>query len=125
LYGAVGIARGDRQASAQQARRNFELFDAPHVAIITSAAELGVYGAVDCGVYLATFLYALDSLGLGAVPQAALANHSPFIREHFDIPEDQRVLCGVSFGYRDDSHPANQFRTQRAAIAETTRWVSE
>src|SRR3546814_7747603 len=56
LYDAVGVAHGDRAASGAQAARNFVLFDAPHVAIVTSRRELGVYGAVDCGAYVGTFL---------------------------------------------------------------------
>ncbi len=123
LYEAVGITRGDRAASAQQARRNFELFGAPHVAIITSATELGVYGAVDSGIYLATFLYAAESLGLGAVAQAALANYSDFLRGYFEIPAEQQVLAGVSFGYRDDEHPANAFRTARAEVDDCVHWA--
>jgi len=50
LYEAVGIVRGDRGASAAQALKNFEFFGAPHVAIVTTEADLGVYGAVDCGL---------------------------------------------------------------------------
>src|SRR5881398_621180 len=49
LYDSVGIARGDRAASARQALENFRLFGAPHVAVVTTDEALGVYGAVDCG----------------------------------------------------------------------------
>lgn len=122
LYESVGVQRGDRAGSARQARENYAFFGAPHVAIVTTPDELGVYGAVDCGLYLATFLYAAESLGVGAIAQAAIANHSPFVREYFDIPADQLVLCGVSFGRRDESHPANGFRTTRAGIDEVVRW---
>ena len=45
LYGAVGVARGDREAYRRQEMRNFRLFDAPHVAIITTDEALGEYGA--------------------------------------------------------------------------------
>src|SRR5690606_22640415 len=47
LYEAVGVPRGDREASARQGRENFRLFGAPHVAIITSEEKLATYGAVD------------------------------------------------------------------------------
>ena len=70
LYDRVGIAMGDRAALAKQAAKNFELFGAPHAAVITTEAELGVYGAIDCGLYVQSFLLAAQSLGLGAVPQA-------------------------------------------------------
>ena len=124
LYNAVGIARGDREASARQALKNFELFGAPHTAIITTDAGQGLYGAVDTGLYVGAFLLAAQSLGLGAIPQAALARYGPFIRKYFSIPDDRKVLLGISFGYPDRQHPANAYRTSRADISEVVQWVS-
>jgi nitroreductase len=123
LYDAVGVRRGDRQASAKQTRRNFDLFGAPHVAIITAPTELGVYGALDCGVYVSTFLLAAEELGLGAIAQAAIANYSPLIRRYFNIPDGRLILLGISFGYRDEDDTANSFRTNRANLSEVVEWV--
>jgi nitroreductase len=123
LYESVGIAKGDRAASARQAAKNFELFGAPHAAIVTTEAELGVYGAVDCGLFVQTFLLAAQSLGLGAIPQAALAAYAPFMREYFDLPENRLIVCGISFGWPEHRHPVNRFRTRRAAVEEITRWI--
>lgn len=114
LYDAVGIARGDRAASARQAMENFRLFGAPHVAMVTTHAPLGVYGAVDCGAYVQNFLLAAASLGVASIAQAALATRPDFIRRHFGLPDERRVVCGISFGYADPDHPANRFRTTRA-----------
>lgn len=125
LYEAVGVERGDRVASARQAFANFRLFGAPHVAIVTTAAEQGVYGAVDSGLYISTFLLAATSLGIATIPQAALAGRSAFIREYFDIPEDRKVLAGISFGYAAADHPANSYRTTRAPLNEVVTWRSE
>jgi nitroreductase len=124
LYDSVGIAKGDRAASAKQAAKNFELFGAPHAAIITTEAELGTYGAVDCGLYVETFLLAAESLGLGAIPQAALAAYAPFIRDFFGLPDNRLIVCGISFGRPDREHPANGFRTSRVPVEETVTWVS-
>ena len=74
LYDAVGIAHGDRAASARQAMENFRLFGAPHVAIVTSEKALGVYGAVDCGAYVNNFMLAARSLGVASIAQAALGS---------------------------------------------------
>ncbi|MGD0698321.1 MAG: nitroreductase family protein [Trebonia sp.] len=125
LYESVGVTRGDREASRRQARENFAFFGAPHVAIVSTPGELGTYGAVDCGLYIATFLYAAESHGVAAIAQAAIAGHAPFVREYLQVPDDHLVLCGVSFGWRDDNHPANRFRTSRASAAEVVRWVGE
>lgn len=125
LYDSVGITRGDRSGSRRQARENFALFGAPHVAIVSTPRELGTYGAVDCGLYIATFLYGAENHGVAAVAQAAIAGHAPFVREYFQIPDDHLVLCGISFGWGDQSHPANSFRTSRASLAEAVQWAGE
>ena len=36
LYGALGIARDDREARSEQSLKNFDFFGAPHVAVITT-----------------------------------------------------------------------------------------
>jgi nitroreductase len=122
LYDSVGIAKGDRVASARQTMENFRLFGAPHVAIVTTDEALGTYGVLDCGAYVSNFALAARSLGVATIAQAALAGCAPFIRSFFGLPEDRRVVCGISFGYEDAAHPANSFRTRRAEIAEAVTW---
>lgn len=121
LYNALGIERTDHEARSQQMLENFRFFGAPHVAIITSDAGLGTYGAVDCGGYVATFLTAAASLGVATCAQAALALYSDGVREHLALPEDRLVVCGIAFGYADDEHPANSFRTERADLTDVVR----
>jgi nitroreductase len=123
LYDAVGIAKGDREASMRQAQENFRLFGAPHVAIVTADSALGPYGSIDCGAYVTAFLLAAESLGVASIAQAALASYSPVLRTHFQIPEDRVIVCGISFGYEDLEHPANRFRTSRAPLSEVVEWV--
>jgi nitroreductase len=123
LYEAVGVERGDRAASARQMMENFSLFGAPHCAIITSPAELGAYGALDCGGFVTAFSLAAQALGVATIPQAAVATYSPFLRRFFEIPEDRVILCAISFGYADKDHPANSFRTDRADLSEIVEWV--
>jgi nitroreductase len=125
LYDSVGVGRGDREGSARQGLENFRLFGAPHVAIITTEAALGTYGVLDVGGWVTAFLLAATSLGVATIPQAALASRSPFLRDHFTIPEGRQVVCGISFGFADTAHPANRFRTSRAAVDEAARFVRE
>ena len=118
LYDAVGVEKGDREGSARQAMENFRLFGAPHTAILTSGRELGPYGAMDSGGFILAFCLAAEALGLGCIPQAAVASQAPLLHDHFAIPEDRMVLCAITFGYPDRDHPANGFRTERAPLAE-------
>jgi len=120
----VGVARGDREAYRRQEMRNFQLFDAPHVAIITTDEALGEYGAMDCGGYVANFLLAAQANGVATVAQASLAMYPEVLREVLGIGADRRVVCGISFGYADASHPANSYRTRRADLPEAVAWVT-
>lgn len=124
LYDAVGVTKGDREGSSRQMMRNFALFDAPHVAVLSSPKALGGYGAMDSGGFVLAFILAARALGIDTIPQAAVANHASFVRAHFDIPDDRMVLCALSFGYADNDHPANSFRTERADLDELVEWRS-
>ena len=118
LYEAVGIARDDRAGRAQQSLENFRLFGAPHVAIISSESALGPYGALDCGGFVTAFTLAATALGVGTIAQASVAAYPEMIRRHFALPDTRLILCAISFGYAYPDHPANSFRTERAALSE-------
>ncbi len=122
LYDAVGVQKGDRAGSAKQAMENFRFFGAPHTAILTSGAELGPYGAMDCGGFILAFALAAEAMGLGCIPQAAVASLAPLLHKEYGIPDDRMVLCAISFGYEDADHPANSFRTDRAPLSEILDW---
>lgn len=120
LYQAVGIERGDKQGRIDQMRENYAFFGAPHVALITTAGELGPYGALDCGGFITAFCLSAESQGIATIPQAAIAFYADTVRAHFAIPEEEQILAAISFGYEDQEHPANAFRTDRAALADFT-----
>ncbi|KHS10315.1 nitroreductase [Burkholderia multivorans] len=123
LYAALGIARDDRPARERQVAENFRLFGAPHVALLTIPAELGPYAALDCGAFVASFLLAARAHGVATTAQAALAHHARFIRRYFGIGDERRFVCGIAFGYADTTHPANAFRSTRAATADVMQMV--
>jgi len=123
LYQSLGIGRDDRAAAAEQALENFRLFEAPHVAIVTTAEALGAYGMLDCGLYVQTFMLAARSLGVDSIAQAALASYPAVLRELLDLPDERKIVCGVSFGYADASHPIHSYRTERASVSESVRFV--
>jgi nitroreductase len=123
LYQSLAIGRDDRAAAKAQALENFRLFDAPHVALLTTEEALGFWGGVDCGLYVNSFMLAARSLGVDSIAQAALASYPGFVREYFGLPSNRKLVCGISFGYADNKHPINQYRTERASTAEAVRFV--
>jgi nitroreductase len=125
LYNAVGVERGDKEGYQRQALENFRLFGAPHVAILTSDPGLGVYGAVDVGGYVQVLLLAMQAHGIAAIPQAALASQSARAKSLLGIAPERLMVCGISFGYEDAAHPANSYRTHRAALSDAVAWVDD
>ncbi len=123
LYESVGIARGDREASARQTMENYRLFGAPHAMIVTTDEALGVYGVLDCGAWVNNFMLAARSLGVASIAQAALAAHPQFTRSYFGLPPERQIVCGISFGYEDEARPVNGFRTSRAAVDRVVTWM--
>ncbi len=122
LYQSLGIGKDDRAAAAQQGLENFRFFGAPHVLLITTPDSLGVYGAIDCGLYVGSFILAARECGVDSIPQAALASYPDWLREYFQLPPERKFVCGISFGYADMAHPINRYRTERADIGDVVDW---
>jgi nitroreductase len=123
LYGALGIAKGDRVASQQQALENFRFFNAPHLALLTTHASLGARALLDCGGYVGVFLLAAQALGVAAVPQASIAYRADVLREELGLTDEQHVVCGIAFGWSDTNALANRFRTTRAPLDQVTEFL--
>lgn len=123
LYESLGIGREDREAARAQALENFRVFGAPHAAFVTTPSELGVYGAVDCGLWLMGFLLALESLGIQSIAQAALASWPDVVDVHVGLGEGRRLVFGVAFGHGVASAAVNGYRTSREPVAEAVRFL--
>lgn len=123
MYGKMGVERGDQMGRFQAHRRNYELFDAPHVAIVAMEKHFGFGVALDVGTWLQTFMLALEARGLSSCPQAALRHYPDIVRAHTGIPESMRILCGVSFGYEDPAVPANAVRQKREPLASNVQFI--
>ena len=118
LYGEMGVARDDYEGRARAMLRNFEFFDAPHVAFVCMDKKFGQRVALDVGTWLQTFLLALAARGVATCAQASLSSYPAIVRHELGIPDDLRILCGVSLGYEDTSAPANRARPGRQTLAE-------
>jgi nitroreductase len=125
LYTEMGIERHDREARVHAFLRNFEFFDAPHVAIVCMQRQFGVGVALDVGMWVQTFMLALWARGVASCAQASLRLYPSIIRHELKIPDELRILCGVSFGYEDPSVPANRTRQKRSPIEENVTFHTE
>jgi len=122
LYGAMGVARNDRQARFDAYLRNFEFFGAPHAAFIFMPKPFGTFQAMDCGMYAQSLMLALTSRGIASCAQGALILYPDIVREHLQVDAEQQLLLGISFGYEDPHVKANAARVGRAEIDSAVRF---
>jgi nitroreductase len=118
MYGHMGIERHDLEGRLNATLRNYQFFDAPHVAIICMDASFGISVALNVGIYVQTLMLALESRGVASCAQAALARFPDVTRRVLEIPEELLPLCGISLGYEDPSVPANRTRQARQTVEE-------
>jgi nitroreductase len=119
LYGAMGIEWEDKEGRGRAAMRNYELFDAPHVAFLCMDEVFGIQSACDVGMYAQTLMLAMAAHGIGSCAQGTMRDYPDLVRDAFDLEPSVKVLFGISFGYEDVTTPANAARTDRASLVDT------
>lgn len=125
LFTAMDIAWEDKPGRAQASFRNFELFDAPHVAFLCMKENFGGQSAADVGMYAQTLMLALTANGLASCAQGTMAHYPDLVRDTFGVDSDVKILFGISFGYEDTEVPANTARTSRASLEETVMFMGD
>ncbi len=125
MYTAMNIARDDSAGRAKASLRNFELFDAPHVAFIGMHKAFGTTVGLDVGMYAQSLMLAMHAHGIGSCAQGSMRYYPDVVREEFPGNEDTKILFGISFGYEDPEVPANATRTVRDAIDKSVTFKDE
>jgi nitroreductase len=125
LFGAMGIARDDKQGRQDWVMRGFRQFDAPVCVIITYDRVLDGSDDTpfDCGAVTNALVNAAWSRGLGCVINSQGIMQSPVVREHANIPDDQVIMKAVALGWPDDGFPANAVVSNRKSVDEAATFV--
>jgi nitroreductase len=119
-YESMNVTREDKEGRARLAALNYSFFKAPHVALLFMPCfGDNVRVAGDIGMYGQTFLLSLTARGLGGIPQTALGFFAGTIREFLGIPEELKMLFGISFGYPQEGAIGNRLRTDRVPVEES------
>jgi hypothetical protein len=97
--------------------RNFEFFDAPHIAFLGMNPAFGTTVAIDVGMFAQSLMLTLVAFGLHSCPMGTMRNYPDMVREAFQIEDGTKILFGISFGYEDPDVVANETRTTRDDIS--------
>lgn len=124
-YEGLGIARDDEEGRRRVLGYNHSFFNAPHAALLFMPSfGDNVRVAGDIGMYGQTFLLSLAARGLGGVPQTLLGLFAGAIREFLEIPNEYKMLFGISFGFPDEQAPANRINVGRVPVTESVTFHS-
>jgi len=124
LYEAVGVAYEDKAKRQELILRNWQFFDAPHVAFISMPKAFNQVNAIDVGIYLQTLMLLMTENGMACCAQGALAFFPKAIEEMADIPEENAIIVGLSFGYALENAPVNNFEVGRAELSSAVQFLS-
>lgn len=123
-YGTMGIERSDKAARQDLMLKNWQFFGAPHVAFLSMPKSMGPVNAMDIGIYLQSLMLLFVEYGLESCAQGALAFYPDAVFEMCDIPKENGILCGISFGYADENAKINEAKMPRAPLSETAIFIS-
>jgi nitroreductase len=64
----------------------------------------------------------MTSFGIGSCAQGSMRYYPQDVRDLFGEPDSTAILCGISFGYEDESVAANRTRVGRESLGESVRF---
>ena len=125
LYGLLGIAKTDKARMQHQHGRNFIFFDAPVGLLFTIDRVMQQGSWLDYGMFLQNIMVAARARGLHTCPQAAFTQFHRIVAEELSLSDEQMLVCGMSMGHADPDAVENRLVTERAPVAEFTRFLQD
>jgi len=118
MYGLMGIGKGETAKMLAQQRRNFEFFGAPVGIFVTIDKALGYGSWLDTGMFMQTLMLAAKARGLDTCPQGFWVHYESVVAKAVGLPENERLVSGISLGYQDESVPENALHSERMPLEE-------
>jgi nitroreductase len=122
LYESIGIERADRPGRVLQYSNNYRFFGAPAAMFFAIDRRMQQGQWSDLGMFIQTLMLLAREKGLDTCAQEAWAKWYEEVVDFLKIPDELMLFCGLAIGYRDASHPINQWRTERAPLDEWVVW---
>ncbi|MCX5999024.1 MAG: nitroreductase [Chloroflexi bacterium] len=118
----MGIQRGDQEGRMGWYRAMARFFDAPVAMVVYVDQCLGAYGIMDVGLFLENLALAALTRSLGTCIHLAGVLYPDVLRASLNIPDSKRIVCGMSIGYPDESHPSWGFNSRREPPEAFATW---
>lgn len=122
LFGAMDIAREDKEKRRWWTSRGFAFFDAPAAFIIYMDKNLRELSKFDIGCFTQNVCLAAMEYGLETCVEIQAVMYQEGLRKYLDVPENKTFVMGIAIGYPDEDFPANKVRSDRAELDQIVSW---
>ena len=116
LYGLMGIPREDKPARLRQVARNYQFFGAPVGIFFVIDRSMGHGQWAHLGMFMQSLALAAEEQGLATCMQEAWGMVRESLHQHFELPEQELVYCGMALGHPAADAPVNGLRSERAPV---------
>lgn len=125
LYGAMGIAREDREGRHEAFLNNFRFFGAATGLLFWIPSELEHGSWLDYGTFIQSISIAARGWGLATIAQGALGEFPHVAHSMFDVGDDYILIGGMSIGWPVEDAPVNLFQPDRIDVDQFTTWLGD
>jgi nitroreductase len=122
MYSALGIPRDNKPARLMWLANNFAFFGAPVGLFFVIDKRMGRGQWAHLGMFMQSLMLAATAEGLATCAQESWARFRTQLHAEFQLQPEQMVYCGMALGYAANE-PVNQWRSERVAVAEFTRFL--
>ncbi len=119
----LGLNIDDKDALKRARLENYRFYNAPVGIFIFCDKSLTEWSVFDLGAFVYGITLAASANGLGSVIQASLVDYPYIIKDFLNVPENLRLIVGLSMGYPDESDIVNSYESQRISVDEFVRII--
>lgn len=123
LYNLLGLERDNKVGMQAQHARNYTFFDAPVGLMFTIDRKMELGSWLDYGMFLQNIMIAARGRGLDTCPQAAFTQFHRIIGKVLQIPDSEKLVCGMSLGYAEVTKIENTLVTERESVSGFSRFL--
>lgn len=118
MYALLGIGRDNKPARFMHLAQNFQFFGAPVALFFVIDKGMGHGQWAHLGMFMQSVALAALERGVHSCMQEAWARMRIPLAQHFALPENEMIYCGMALGYADMTKPVNTLRSDRASVDE-------
>lgn len=123
LYATIGVSREDKAGRASQFARNYDFFCAPLALFFSVDRRMGADQWADIGMFMQSVMLLAREHGLHTCAQEAWAVWYGTVNAFLSLGPELMLFCAMAVGYRAETAPINQLRTDRAPVDEFATFV--